>query len=105
MDTKVYHRKVAASACAMVRTLQESLDSQIRLSAEVRADALGRGIAVGIVAAFREAPPEHAVLRLRALAAWLLRAADRIEGTLRADTPAEAGAALERLAARREGSP
>jgi hypothetical protein len=95
------HQLVATAALHLVRILQGALDGQIRLSPEERADALARGLSLGIVAALKEAGPAHTVLRLRALAAWLTRAADAIEVPVPVATPADVPAALAQLDARR----
>jgi hypothetical protein len=95
------HPRVATAALHLVRLLAADLDDQIRLSPEERADALARGLSLGIVAALKEAGPAHAVLRLRALAGWLTRAADRIEAPVAVATPADVPAALAQLDARR----
>lgn len=73
------HQLVASAALHLVHLLQGALDARIRLTPEERADTLARGLACGFVAAIQEAGPEHAALRLRALATWVARAADRIE--------------------------
>jgi hypothetical protein len=95
------HQLVATAALHLVRLLQGALDGQIRLSPEERADALARGLSLGIVAALKEAGPAHAVLRLRALAAWLTRAAEAIEVPVPVATPADVPAALKELDTRR----
>lgn len=95
------HQLVASAALHLVRLLQGALDAQIRLSPEERADALARGLSLGIVAALKEAGPAHASARLRALAAWVARAADAIDGPVPVATPADVPGALQELDARR----
>lgn len=95
------HQFISSAACHLVNLLQGALDAQPRLSPEERADILARGLASGIVAALKETGPAHTVARLRALASWLTRAADRIETPIAVDSAADVGAALETLASRR----
>lgn len=97
------HQLVASAACHLVTLLQSTLDAQIRLSPEDRADVLCRGLAVGIVRSLRGGDPRHAVARLRAVARWVATAADQIEASapIPVATPADVPRALAAVADRR----
>jgi len=79
MSPTAPHLQVAASVCGLVGLLTADVEDLVRLSPQERADALGRGLAVGIVRSLRGGDPWHVVARLRAVARWVTDAADRIE--------------------------
>lgn len=94
---------VATSACALVDLLAGDLHARSRMTDQERADALARGLATGIVRALKEGDSALVVPRLRALAAWVTRAADRIEATspVPVPSPEAVPGALAKVDARR----
>lgn len=90
------HLQVAASTCNLVDLLTSDIEDLIRLSPQERADALGRGLAIGIVRSLRGGDWWHVVARLRAVARWVSDAADQIERDLpvRVESPEDVPGAL-----------
>ena len=97
------HLHVAEAVCALVDLLTGDVEDLVRLSPQERADALGRGLAVGLVRSLKGSDPLQAVARLRAVARWVSDAADRIERELpvRVESPAEAEEAIATVRSRR----